>query len=179
RSQLLRVHWFPATPLEPQTCATFDVLRLFHTVNLQGHLSGYDFYKSLEFMTNPTGLNAILNRLPAFMIMAREWRHLKSLKRSRRGHQLGGMAGTMDGELAIRCRACPIPGVNLPRQWLEAPPSTRFLYSLFLYMDANFRLQNRMRSSNEKDPALGPGWSYFVNSDRYHEHIQKYISQEE
>ena len=59
------------------------------------------------------------------------------------------------------------------------PQTFRFLYSLFLYMDANFRLQNRMRSSDEKDPALGPGWSYFVNSDRYHEHIQKYISQEE
>ena len=54
--QLLRTRWFPATPLEPQTCATFEVLCLFQTVNLQGHLAGYDFYKALEFMTDTTGL---------------------------------------------------------------------------------------------------------------------------
>src|ERR1700710_140434 len=46
-------------------------------------------------------------------------------------------------------------------------------------MDTNFSLQNQMCSSDEKDPALGLGWSYFINSDNYHQHIQKYISQEE
>ncbi|KAG1722362.1 hypothetical protein EDB19DRAFT_1590575, partial [Suillus lakei] len=55
-AQLLWAHWFPATPLDPQTCATFEVLRIFHTLNLQGHTSGYNFYKALEFMTDPTGL---------------------------------------------------------------------------------------------------------------------------
>ncbi|KAF8223548.1 hypothetical protein L208DRAFT_1316370, partial [Tricholoma matsutake] len=42
--QLIDVAWFPATPLEPQTCATNVVLPQFHTLNLQGKLSGYDFY---------------------------------------------------------------------------------------------------------------------------------------
>ena len=46
-------------------------------------------------------------------------------------------------------------------------------------MDANFRLRNRMRSSEEKDPALAPGWSYFNASEPYHEHLRKYVDQEE
>lgn len=56
RQQLLRFGWYPATPLEPQTCATIEVLRLFHFLNLQGKLPAYAFYKSLELATDNTGL---------------------------------------------------------------------------------------------------------------------------
>ncbi|KII87541.1 hypothetical protein PLICRDRAFT_62996, partial [Plicaturopsis crispa FD-325 SS-3] len=45
--QLLRASWWPATPLEKQTCATMAVLRQFHLLNLQGKISAYDFYRAL------------------------------------------------------------------------------------------------------------------------------------
>jgi hypothetical protein len=45
--------------------------------------------------------------------------------------------------------------------------------------DANFRLRNRLRSSDERDPSLGPGFAYFVASDGYLEHISKYVDQDE
>lgn len=51
RQQLLRSAWWPATPLEPQTCSTFAVLNLFHLLSLQGKLSVFDFYRSLEHAT--------------------------------------------------------------------------------------------------------------------------------
>jgi hypothetical protein len=57
RSQLLRIGWYPATPLEPQTCATMEVLRHFHFLNLQGKTTGYSFYRALEYQTDSTGLN--------------------------------------------------------------------------------------------------------------------------
>lgn len=50
--QLLRVEWLPATPLEPQTAATFEVLRQFHYQNLQGNITAYDFYRALEFLSD-------------------------------------------------------------------------------------------------------------------------------
>lgn len=31
---------------------------------------------------------------------------------------------TAQGELAVVCRACPIPGWNLPTNWRDAPPET-------------------------------------------------------
>lgn len=34
-----------------------EVLRLFHHLNLQGKLTAYSFYRSLEYMTDSTGLN--------------------------------------------------------------------------------------------------------------------------
>lgn len=34
-----------------------EVLRLFHYMNLQGKLTAFSFYRSLEYMTDSTGLN--------------------------------------------------------------------------------------------------------------------------
>lgn len=57
--QLLRRGWFPATHIEPQTCAMFAVLSLFHMLNLQGKIAGYDFYSGLEKLTDNTGIGKI------------------------------------------------------------------------------------------------------------------------
>lgn len=36
-----------------------EVLRLFHTLNLQGKLTPFSFYRTLEYMTDSTELHAI------------------------------------------------------------------------------------------------------------------------
>lgn len=57
--QLLRFGWYPATPINPQTCATFDVLRLFQILNLQGKISAHDFYHALVRMTDGYGIEPL------------------------------------------------------------------------------------------------------------------------
>ena len=61
------------------------------------------------------------DRLTQWMIMIREWQHTKMLKRKARGHDPEGVKATLPGELAIPCRACPLPGINLPDDWNTAP----------------------------------------------------------
>jgi hypothetical protein len=61
--------------------------------------------------------------------MIREWRHIKMLKRAGRGHDPTGVNGTVAGELAVPCRACPIPGVNLPEGWEDAPDEFKYVNS--------------------------------------------------
>lgn len=51
------------------------------------------------------------------MRIVREWRHIRLLKRSARGHDPTGVAGTKEGECAVLCPACPHPGKNLPQDW--------------------------------------------------------------
>lgn len=58
------------------------------------------------------------------MIILREWRHSRMLKRAGRGHDPTGADGTKLGELAVVCRACPIPGINLPEGWQNASTET-------------------------------------------------------
>lgn len=47
RVQLLRMAWFPATFERPKTAFTFDLLKLFHKVTLQGKTTLYDFYLAI------------------------------------------------------------------------------------------------------------------------------------
>jgi hypothetical protein len=106
--------------------------------------------------------------------MVREWRHLKSLKRAGRGHDFTGVNATSAGECAVLCPACPQPGKNLPEQWKDAPDNQRWLYSLFVGIDANFKLKRKKVSSEKADPSLNQGWSYFVEETTYKEFLAEH-----
>lgn len=88
----------------------------------------------------------------------------------------------------MQCPACPHPGKNIPDDWSKAPPhiryvpfcrvyvclgysldKSRWMYTLFLMMDANFRAQCKDRGFD--DIHLAPGWSYYVEETRYQEHL--------
>jgi hypothetical protein len=62
--QLLQSTWFPASLDRPQTAFTFDVLDTFQLLNLQGKISAYDFYYSLDHKTDNTGTLGIQVRAP-------------------------------------------------------------------------------------------------------------------
>jgi hypothetical protein len=47
----------------------------------------------------------------------------------------------------------------------------RFLYALFVAIDANFHLKRRDVSSEDKDPGLGNGWSFFGEVKKYMAHL--------
>jgi hypothetical protein len=122
--QLQRAGWFPATDDRPRTCATFEVLDTFLTLTYQAKTTMYDYYSVLEKLTNNTGIKPP-NRYQAFLRMVREYTHLLMLKRAGRGHAQSGVMGTRQGELAVRCPCCPVPGVNLPEGWENAPPGSQ------------------------------------------------------
>ena len=84
------------------------------------------------------------DRLAQFMVVVREWRHVKMLKRGGRAHESSGVGGTAQGELAVKCRSCPHLGINLPTNWKESPPEDRWLYSMIVVEDANFKQKARI-----------------------------------
>ncbi|KAF7292673.1 CxC2 domain-containing protein [Mycena indigotica] len=123
--QLLRAGMFPASTDVPRTCATFSCLDRYHSLTLQGKITGYDYYKSLEALTDATGLKPP-DRYQVFLRMARQYRHLLLVKRGGRGYDQRGVLGTTPGELAVICPACPRPGVNLPTDWAKASPAQAY-----------------------------------------------------
>ncbi|KAG5221688.1 CxC2 domain-containing protein [Salix suchowensis] len=54
--QILDVGWWPSSLLDPQTATTFQLLRLFHSLNLQGCIPATDFYRGLEQLNHGDGL---------------------------------------------------------------------------------------------------------------------------
>ncbi|KAG2144653.1 uncharacterized protein EDB93DRAFT_1241226 [Suillus bovinus] len=176
--QLLRARWFPATVTNPRTAATFAVLEFFHLLSFESKVSAYEFYHCLARRTDNTGITPIRDRYSEFLRMVIEWRNCKTLKRSGRGHDPAGVHSTRNGNLAVLCPACPHPGKNLPDGWEMEP--NQWKYGLFIAVDANFRLKRRMVSSDEKDPGLSQGWSFFVDERDYKYHLNTHtgIAQE-
>lgn len=127
--------------------------------------------------------------------MIRQYRHMMLLKRGGRGNIENGVEGISPGELALICLACPQPGINLPLAWMSVAIAMRcvffvskpwttniphrgksFLYTLYVSIDANFRLKNRLRNNN-KDDGLHTGLAYFVEQKPYNEHILKHTTE--
>ena len=132
--QLLRVSWYPASTLRPQTVFTFDLLDTYHKVSLQGKLNLYDFYNAIMQKTDNCGGSKVkVGEIPGTSILTlthvrkhryhemsrcvRQWRHLKDIKRGGAGHTTIAVDELSDGALAIECPACPHPGRNLPAGW--------------------------------------------------------------
>lgn len=53
----------------------------------------------------------------------------------------------------------------------------RWLYSLFLGIDANFRLKRKTVSNETADPSLCEGWAYFVKEEPFKEHLLQHVNQ--
>jgi len=128
--QLLRRQLFPATQVNPRTCATFGLLKQFHLLTLTSKVSAYDYYRALERLTDNTGVNLPKSRYRALMRMGLQWRHLKLLKRAGRGNDPTGVSGTKLGELGILCPTCPHPSKNLPDDWKLRPATEQCVCSL-------------------------------------------------
>lgn len=165
--QLLRRGLYPASQINPKTCASFQLLKQLHLLALTSKGSTYDFYRMLEKSTNNTGIHLPKSRYRALLRLVLQWRHLKMLKRGGRGHDSAGAAGTQNGELAVWCPSCPYPGINLPDGWRDVLPEMQFLYFLIRCIDANFRLKNQLVSSYSADPGLGIGMAYMVAREPY------------
>ena len=64
--QLLRAKLYPATIGDPTTSFTFAVLEHFHLLTLQSKTTAYDFYRTLQFITDNAGVGAAKTVSPQF-----------------------------------------------------------------------------------------------------------------
>ncbi|KAJ6508194.1 hypothetical protein C8R45DRAFT_1207936 [Mycena sanguinolenta] len=65
------------------------------------------------------------------------------------------------------------------RRWENASLEDRVLYTVFISLDACFRLKRRLVSSELKDPDLGSGWAYMVETELYREYLRDVTPQKE
>ncbi|KAJ7039474.1 hypothetical protein C8F04DRAFT_1178631 [Mycena alexandri] len=149
--QLLRNEWYPATTVDPATCATFRVIETFRILNVVGNINVHNFVGAMERQTDPSQVEKVPDRYKSFGLMARQYSFAKRTKRAGRGH-----------DPAVRMQS-----------------SIWFLYMLILAMDANFRLKNRLRANKRDDPPLGDGWGYIVEEGPYKEHLHGYVAEKD
>ncbi|KAJ7750128.1 hypothetical protein DFH07DRAFT_869155 [Mycena maculata] len=168
-----------ATTTNSKTAATFTVLRQYHLLSFESKCSAWDFYQALARQTDNVHHKRDKDRYHEFLLMTKEWRNCRMLKRSRRAHDPGGIDETEAGACVLLCSACPHPGKNLLPGWENAPDNKQFLYALFLTIDANFRLKRKDVSSKEKDPGLCKGWAFYCEVTKYMTHVKKHWAQKQ
>jgi len=56
-----------------------------------------------------------------------------TLKRAGRGHDPEGIGNTPPGSVTVECPACPHPGWNLPKNWMDAGPLMYVIVMLPLF----------------------------------------------
>ena len=110
---------------------------------LQGILSGPCIANRQHWNTTTPGKFCFLaclavliifqDRYVALLRMIRQWRHIRLLERSGRGHDPTGVAGTKEGECAVLCPACPYPGINLPDDWEKAGRDKAYVSHHFIH----------------------------------------------
>ncbi|KAF7306961.1 CxC2 domain-containing protein [Mycena indigotica] len=161
-------------PVQPST-----FWRHFASCAPSQNINVQDYVRTLEKLTDSTGLEKVPDRRVAFGRMARQYSYLKMMKRGGRGHEANGIVTTPPGALAVRCWACPDASRNLPSGWDKVPESKAYLYKLMLAFDANFRLKNKLRAGERMDPALTDGLGYFVRSGPYKEHIKTLVDEKD
>ncbi|KAJ7855835.1 hypothetical protein B0H13DRAFT_1902935 [Mycena leptocephala] len=164
--QLLDNGWYPATTVDPSTCATIECLETFRLLNVIGNITVHDYVGTLERLTDPLHVSSVPDRYKAFGRMAHQYAFLQRVKRAGHAHkkdslrrtERGGASGAMLGMSARR---------EEPPGWLEGP------------LDANFRLKNRLRANEHQDPSLSPGLGYFVDPGPYKEHLRHYVAEKD
>jgi hypothetical protein len=57
--QLLGNAWYPATTVDPETCATLQALETFRLFNVVGNLNVQDYVASLERKMDPLGAGRV------------------------------------------------------------------------------------------------------------------------
>ncbi|KZV59287.1 hypothetical protein PENSPDRAFT_595729 [Peniophora sp. CONT] len=167
--QLMRARLWPSTAKNPSTVVTFATLRLFHALAIQGKVNMYDFYQGIVRVTEGVVSIKVCTSYKAFLRCVRMFRHLRLAKRAGAAQKINGVYGMECGEAALRCPACPRPGVNLPDDWEDAPPEKQYLYTLMLAIDANFKL--KMKDRDARNTYLGDGWAFFVSQAPYAHHL--------
>ncbi|KAJ7354135.1 hypothetical protein DFH08DRAFT_912735 [Mycena albidolilacea] len=136
-------------------------------MTLQAKMTMYDYYRSLERLMRNDGVQPP-DRYQVFIRICRD-----------RGHDPGGVKAKKSGELAVRCPACPRPGLKLPDDWEMATNEDKYLYTIFFALDACFCLKRLMISSELKDPGLGTGWAYMLENTPFREYLLTMTDQKE
>ncbi|KAG9031330.1 hypothetical protein FS837_003010, partial [Tulasnella sp. UAMH 9824] len=171
--QLLDSDIWPATELKPQTGFTLGVLRHQRCFSLRGKTSLKEYYDALVDLTSPAEHKGEIPSLyDQFRIAVRQYRILTMYMRAGKD---GCLAPLQNGELCVKCPACPEPGVNLPPNW-DLDRMKQLHYARFLAGDGNFKLQRLAKRGSSKSEGskslLGDG-GFWVSESTF----QRYLAE--
>ena len=77
------------------------------------------------------------------------------------------------GSAAVRCPACPQPGINMDPNWKDRPEDERYKDALFIAKDGNFQLCQHDKKLDENDFSVLDGAAYFVDNQKHEDYKKR------
>ncbi|KAJ7236645.1 hypothetical protein C8J57DRAFT_1194304 [Mycena rebaudengoi] len=184
--QLMRARIFPASPDQPKTGFTFNLLRSAHLESLESKKSVYDYAASLCRLTNNAFPQDIPDIYKQLLRVLRVWRVLAMHKRSGQALNIDKYFPLREpGSLVPPCFGCPERGFNFEDDDMD-DEELRYLYSsvegpyliriqtvrtLFLFADGHFGLPRKIKVDDPDDIALTTGAGLFPPVEEYNKHV--------
>ena len=83
------------------------------------------------------------------------------------------------GSLAVRCPACPQPGINMDPNWRSRPEDERYKDALFFAKDGNVVFIHHQKKLDQDDFSLFDGASSYADNADYTEFMETSKNDEE
>ncbi|KAI0737565.1 hypothetical protein C8Q80DRAFT_1276321 [Daedaleopsis nitida] len=164
--QLLELGYYPASKNRPRTVFTTRVLDDFLLTNQECHASARNYYNKLRRITNNALPHMVPDRYRELLRVSRQWRVQKMRKWAGFAHRSVPIG---PGDLAVKCPACPHPGINLPDDWQQDPE--KWKYARAVVLDGNFSARHRPMKHPEDDVPLADGHAFTVTQAPYKQHL--------
>ncbi|KAI1783871.1 hypothetical protein LXA43DRAFT_902761, partial [Ganoderma leucocontextum] len=165
--QIVDLGYYPASTLRPRTIFSERVLDDFLLTNKECKTSARNYFNKLRRTTNPAFPHLVPDRYKELLRTSRQWRNLRLRRSSGFGHRSEEI---QPGDLAVRCPACPQPGINLPEDWRDDPDTWKYIRSVVL--DGNFSAQHHHMRNPEDDVPLADGHAFMVTDGPYKAHLK-------
>ncbi|KAF8878399.1 hypothetical protein CPB85DRAFT_1443381 [Mucidula mucida] len=153
--------WYPAST-RILDMRNDGVLRLFRRLRVIATINVRDFLTVLERMTDPYGTE-----------------YTRTDIRCSLESRASGLAEAKPGSLIVNCWACPRVGVNLPADWELVDEKYHYRYQGMYSVDANFRMNCKMRPEPRPDLPLYDGLGVQMPTEMYHDWLRQYITKED
>ncbi|TFK78796.1 hypothetical protein K466DRAFT_579315 [Polyporus arcularius HHB13444] len=166
--QLLRMGLYPATSRRPQTAFTIRLLDDHLLTNKECKIPALSYYSRLRRITSETFPHMVPDRYRDLLRVSRQWRNLRARRQAGIGYP--GVPAPGPGAFAIKCPACPWPGINMRPGW--ETDDDRWAHAASIIIDGNFGAQHMRMKNPEDDVRLADGHGYMVTDDPYKDHLR-------
>ncbi|KAF8673579.1 hypothetical protein RHS04_07631 [Rhizoctonia solani] len=166
---LLRASILPCTDLNTKLAFTFELLEHFTTFSTLGKTSAYRYYSVLKRLSHTGFPGQVSDRYRELLQAQRKYAYLMALKRAGAGYREEDDPKTGAG-LAIRCIACPRPGINFNID--DVPVEERMFFMFWFAFDGNFRNLRKAKKVDKDDMCFTDGLMYFVAHGLYQEWLK-------
>ncbi|KAK7059994.1 hypothetical protein R3P38DRAFT_2496266, partial [Favolaschia claudopus] len=177
---LLDAQLFPCSFKDPKSAITFECLKMFEMLSMEGKIASFDFVGAWSRITDNSFTETVPDMQENFIRCAHLWGVLTLMKRMGQEHGIDKhFPHRPAGNLVLYCPSCPEPGFNMDSKLGVLPAELRHLNQQRDTLDGNFHCNKAKKNYESADISLCGGKAYFPTNDVLASHLAQQSAEPE